>query len=71
VDSAWWVRACLGVADYDCALEYMSLTVDQVEGGFRSSQSNAFAVNLYRDPLLERPEFVELRKQLGYPLPGL
>lgn len=71
VDPALWARACLGIGNYDCVLEYMKLTVEQVEDGFRSPQNWNLAYNVYHQPELDRPEFVELRKQLGYEVPGL
>lgn len=69
IDPAMWARAYMGVGDWDKALEYISLTVEQVENGFRSGDSNSIAANRYRQPELERPEFVELRKRLRYKLP--
>jgi len=47
------------------------LTAEQVGDGFKSPQSRTLAFNVYHQPDLERPEFVELRKQLGYEVPGL
>jgi len=70
-DPGLWVRACLGIGDYDCALDYLILTAEQVGDGFKSPHSRSLAFNVYHQPELERPEFVELRKQLGYEVPGL
>jgi len=71
VNPSLWTRVYLGAGDFDNALQYLRVTVGQVEGGFRSGNTFAIAENRFRQPELERPEFVELRKRLGYPVPGL
>lgn len=71
IDPSLWDRVYIGAGDWDKVLEYIALTVEQVENGYRSGDTNSKATNRYRQPELERAEFVELRKRLGYPVPGL
>lgn len=71
IDPSQWARVCIGVGAWDKVLEYLELAVEQVENGYRSGDSASIATNRYHQPELERPEFVELRKQLGYEVPGL
>jgi adenylate cyclase len=71
IDPSTWARVYMGAGVWDKALEYVSLNVERVENGYRSGDTNAIATNRYHRPELERPEFVELRKRLGYKVPGL
>ena len=71
IDASMWARAYMGAGDWDKAMEYISLTVEQVENGFRQGGTTSIARNRYRHPELERPEFVDLRKRRRYEVPGL
>jgi len=64
-------RACIGVGDFDCAVEYLEVIIEQIASGYRPPESGWFAVNRYDIPELEEPEFVKLRKQLGWEVPDL
>ena len=70
-DPSRWARACIGVGDFDCALEYIRVLAEQAENGHRSLNSRSIAINRFEIPELEQPEFVELRKQMGWDVPGL
>jgi len=60
-----WVYGYLGVGDLERAHEWASKVAENgpapMDGGQRM-----FIVNLLHDPVLERPEFLKLRRQLGY-----
>jgi tetratricopeptide (TPR) repeat protein len=60
-----WVYAYLGVGDLERAEEWASKVAEaglMPWGGFE----RAFMLNTPDDPVLERPEFLELRRRLGY-----
>jgi hypothetical protein len=40
---------------------------EDVENGIRVRGAASFAANIYDDPMLETPEFVEVRRRLGFP----
>jgi hypothetical protein len=68
---ARWAGACIGIGDFDCVLKYLKVLAEQRESGFRHASSRELAINSNNIPELEQPEFVELRKQLGWDVPGL
>ena len=70
-DLALWVRACLGIGDIDCVRSYLERCIVQIRNGFRPANLGAVAFNRYDDPQLDEPELVELRRQLGYDVPGI
>lgn len=69
IDPGTWARVYIGAGDWDKALEYIELAVKEVENGFSAGGTTSIAKNTYRQPELERPEFVEPRKRLAYKLP--
>jgi Tfp pilus assembly protein PilF len=60
-----WVYSYLGVGDLERAHEWASKVA---ENGLLpiAGWERAFMLNLLDDPVLERPEFLELRRELGY-----
>ncbi len=61
-----WVLAYLAVGDNELALESLNRAAESpepYEGHFTTSQ---LADNTYRDPILDQPEFVEVRSRLGF-----
>ena len=64
---AAWVMAYLAVDDYENVMTYLQLTAEQVSGGFRPGSNAYLAANSYVNPKLETPEFVAVRKRLGFP----
>ena len=69
IDPGTWARVYIGAGYWDKALEYIELAVEQLENGFSFGGTTSIVRNRYRQPELEQPEFVELRKRLGYKLP--
>jgi tetratricopeptide (TPR) repeat protein len=59
-----WVRAYLGIDDLDKAYEWAQELAAQPRPLGHSHELH-FMLNSENDPRLDRPEFVELRKQLG------
>ena len=62
-----WALAYIAVDDYEKVMAYLQLAAEQVSGGFRAGGSAELAANIYDNPKLETPEFVAVRKRLGYP----
>jgi TolB-like protein/DNA-binding winged helix-turn-helix (wHTH) protein/tetratricopeptide (TPR) repeat protein len=60
-----WVYAYLGVGDLERAKEWASKVA---ENGLPpwAGYERVFMLNLGDDPVLERPEFLEIRRRLGY-----
>ena len=71
LDPVLRAQAYIGVGDFENALEYVKRTVDVVKSGYRSPQAARIAYNRDDIPALNQPEFVELRKQLGWEIPAL
>ena len=63
-----WTFAYAAIGDYKKALEYLQLLAQEVEEGYRAGSNSYLAYNVYRDPMFETPEFIEVRKRLGYDL---
>ncbi len=59
-----WMFAYLGVRDADQALHHLKLAVGKRAGIGRGQIS--IKTNYYHDPILEQPEFVEVRSRLGF-----
>jgi len=62
-----WAQAYIAVDDYEKVMTYLQLAAEQVSGGFRAGGNASLAANLNNNPKLETPEFVAVRKRLGYP----
>jgi tetratricopeptide (TPR) repeat protein len=62
-----WAQAYIAVDDYEKVMVYLQLAAEQVTGGFRAGGNASLAANLNNNPKLETPEFVAVRKRLGYP----
>jgi TolB-like protein/Tfp pilus assembly protein PilF len=71
ISPALWMRACLGIRDRDCIRDWFDRTIEEVRGGYRPVNAAFVANNNWSDPILDEPEYVELRRQLGYDVPGL
>jgi Flp pilus assembly protein TadD len=66
VPSTAWIQAYLGVGDEDNALGWMNAAADDpplYEGHFGMA---SIAANGYHDPVLDQPQFVEVRSRLGF-----
>ena len=59
-----WVFAYLGVRDADQALHHLKLAAGKWAGIGRGQIS--IKNNFYHDPILEQPEFAEVRSRLGF-----
>ena len=59
-----WMFAYLGVRDADQALHHLKLAAGKWAGIGRGQIS--IKTNYYHDPILEQPEFVEVRSMLGF-----
>ncbi len=62
-------RAIMGTGDTERALrEWSELVDDYIEKDHPAGpyQINKFKLNVFQDPVLEEPEFLELRRRLGY-----
>jgi Flp pilus assembly protein TadD len=66
-----WALAYAAIADHEKAFEYLELIAQEVTEGHRSALNAYFAHNIYDDPMLETPEFIEVRKRLGYDMSGI
>ena len=67
-----WALAYAAIGDEEKVFEYLQLIAEEIaEGGHRSGLSAYFAHNIYQDPMLETPEFIEVRKRLGYDMSGI
>ena len=60
-----WVSGYLGVGDLERAHEWASKVAENGQVQWVGWEQ-VFMLNLLDDPVLERPEFLELRRQLGY-----
>jgi adenylate cyclase len=63
----FWAQAYIAVDDYEKVMAYLQLAAEQVSSGFRMGGNASLAANFYNNPKLETPEFVAVRKRLGYP----
>jgi TolB-like protein len=64
-----WIYHHLGVGDIDGAYEWAQQVASQPLPPWAQAEL-WFVLNVTRDPVLERPEFVALRRRLGYPGSG-
>ena len=64
VDSSVWAWAYMGVGDYDEALNQLNAAAENLE--YLRIAWVAFYIrqNTWSDPMLEQPEFVEVRERL-------
>jgi tetratricopeptide (TPR) repeat protein len=60
-----WVMAYLGIGDVERAYEWAKVVVDRTRVPWPGPHL-WLALNPMNDPVLERPEFLELRRKLGY-----
>ena len=65
VTDAAWALAYLAVEDQDKALRSLSRVADQSSAGEDISAAT-IASNMFFAPVLEQPEFVELRRKLSF-----
>ncbi len=63
VSDAWWVRAYVGIADFEQALERLETAVEQRELGDLVPLTS-FAANPWQIPELDKPEFRALLDEL-------
>ena len=63
-------RAYVGLGNDDEALKWLDAAADQMESGNKLQFVVSMVQNIYDDPVLERPEFVAVRKRIGYVAPG-
>ena len=63
-------RAYIGLGDDAMALKQIELAADQIESGTKLRFERSVIQNIYNDPVLERPEFIAVRKRIGYVAPG-
>ena len=66
VDSPRWAWAYLGIGDYQEALNQLNAAADNPERIQYLLALNYIRVNFWRDPMLEEPEFVEVRNRLPF-----
>jgi TolB-like protein len=57
-----WVLASLGIGDTEAALEHLRRAAD---APYWTESNIVLERNVYADPILEQPEFVEVRKRLA------
>ena len=62
---AAWALAHLAVEDLDKALRSLSRAVNQGSAGEDISAAT-ITFNMFSAPVLEQPEFLELRRRLGF-----
>jgi len=67
IPTAPWALAHLGVRNRDEALHWLERTADDPEPYVSYFTLMNMKANGYRDPMLDEPEFVEIRERLGYP----
>jgi hypothetical protein len=60
-----WVMAYLGIGDVDRAYEWARIVAEEPRIPW-PTPNLWLALNPMDDPVLERPEFLELRRKLGY-----
>ncbi len=65
VTDAAWALAYLAVEDLDKALNSLSCAADQDSAG-EDISSATITFNMLSAPVLEQPEFLELRRKLGF-----
>ncbi len=61
-----WVLAYLAVGDNELALESLNRAAESPEPYEGHYTTSLLADNIYRDPILDQPEFVEVRSRLGF-----
>jgi TolB-like protein len=64
VDPVTWARAHLGVGDYDEALRQLTIAAENHELVQDPYPASFVALNMWSDPALEEPAFVEVRERL-------
>jgi TolB-like protein len=66
------VYAYLSVSDEVNALEQLRADIDGAEvSGRRPLTNHGIIYNMFNDPVLEKPEFLELRRRMGYVTPEI
>ena len=67
-----WAFGYATIGDEVKLLEYLQLIAEEIaDGKHRHGLNSYFAHNIYDDPMLEIPEFIEVRKRLGYDMSGI
>jgi len=66
VDSSTWAWAYMGVGDYDEALRQLNIATENLELLQLPWLAHFIRQNVWNDPVLEQPEFVEVRSRLGF-----
>ena len=61
VDSSTWAWAYMGVGDYDEAFNAIAENLDRAR---YNGMARTIRLNSFDDPMLEEPEWVELREQM-------
>jgi hypothetical protein len=65
VDPVIWAWAYMGVGDYDEALNQLNTAAENPELIQDNGRSFYIAVNIWSDPMLDTPAFVEVRNRLA------
>ena len=66
VDSSTWAWAYMGVGDYDEALRQLNTAAENLELLQLPWVAHFIRQNVWSDPILDQPEFVEVRSRLGF-----
>jgi TolB-like protein/Tfp pilus assembly protein PilF len=66
VGAASWAMAYLGIGDEERALEFLMATSDVTRGGEGYLALTFMLGNAFGDPVLDQPEFVEVRRGIGF-----
>jgi len=61
-----WALGYLGTGENDLAFEQLELSVDNPTGTLLYTETAFMKANVFSDPVLNEPRFVELRSKLGF-----
>ena len=64
VDPVLWAMAYMGVGEYDEALNRLKLAIENPASVRRTTYALNIMKNLWSDPILEEPEWVEIRNKM-------
>lgn len=66
VNDGIWALAYMGIGEYDQALALLRTLSDRNLSADSAFFFNWFVTNILQDPMLDQPEFVEVRSRLGF-----
>ena len=66
IDEQSWGQAYLAIGEYDQALRYFDAAAKNRIGNPPITLTTYVRANTWDDPILNQPEFVEVRERLGF-----